>query len=166
MALKTILVALTTIRPHPETGKPRRVRFPAGSVVDLTSDELETFDRLQRKTGKLHYRKPLSEGGQARESAPEVPTTQDAKKAKAQIAADDGEDYAGESVEIADKTVTQLKAYLDFHNVDYPADAKKAVLLALAKSKAAQADDKDKSEGDDADADKGKGPGEDPDEGL
>lgn len=117
MALKKLLVAFTTNRATEDEPK-RRVRFKAGDVVDLTEDEMKTFDLLTKKTGKLHYRAPVNEGSSAvTESKPtviEVP------------------DYAGQDVPMADKTVAQLKSFLTFKGVEFDDKAAKADLLALA----------------------------------
>lgn len=121
MALKKLLVAFTTNRKVEKDGKEenRRVRFAAGKVVDLTEDEMTLLDTLTKKTGKLHYRSPIQEGGgNVVESAPEVVEVPD---------------YAGQDVALDDKTVDQLKAYLTFHEVNFADNAKKADLLAAAK---------------------------------
>lgn len=121
MALKKLLVALTTTRAVDVAGKSedRRVRFAAGKVVDLTEEELGLLDRLTKATGKLHYRDPIQEGGgKVVASDPEVV---------------DVPDYAGQSVSINSKSVDQLKAYLDFHGVEYAGNANKAKLVELAK---------------------------------
>lgn len=144
MALKTILVALTTIREV--DGKKKRVRFPAKSVVDLTDDEQASLQKLQDSTGKLHFRSPVNEGGKPTESKPEVVD-----------AGEGGASYEGSKVAMGDKTVAQLKAYLDHHKVDYDSSANKADLLKLAESHAASAGDEDEDEGEG---------GGDPDAGL
>lgn len=131
MALKKLLVALTTTRSVAVGDKTedRRVRFAAGKVVDLTEAELETLDRLTKATGKLHYREPIQEGGgKVVASEPEVVEVPD---------------YAGQDVAIDSKSVDQLKAYLDFHGVEYANNANKAKLVELAKQhEAGQTDDK------------------------
>lgn len=131
MALKKLLVALTTVRAVEVDGKSedRRVRFAAGKVVDLTEAELSLLDTLTKKTGKLHYRDPIQEGGgKVIASEPEVV---------------DVPDYAGQDVLIDSKTVDQLKAYLDFHGVEYANNANKTSLVELAKQhEAGQTDDK------------------------
>lgn len=113
MALKTILVALTTVR----DGK--RVRFAAKSVVDLTAAEKETLDKLQVATGKLHYRDPVNEGGTVVESKPVVQGNETPS-------------YDGEQIAVGDKSVPQLKAFLDHHKVEYKSSASKADLVKLA----------------------------------
>lgn len=115
MALKKLLVAFSTDREI--DGETRRVRFAANSVVELTADELDLLDRLTDATGKLHYREPISEGGVAVASEPEIVVVPD---------------YAGQDVPMDKKSVEQLQAYLTFHGVAYAASAKKADLLALA----------------------------------
>jgi hypothetical protein len=115
MALKTLLVALTTTREI--DGKQQRVRFAAKSVVDLTEAELETLTALQTKTGKLHFRDPQQEGGKATESAPEVVEV---------------DDYLGQKVAIDKKDVPSLKAYLTFHDVEFAGNASKDTLRGLA----------------------------------
>lgn len=131
MALKLLLVAFTTTRMVSVGDKEeeRRVRFAAKKVVDLTDDELDLLDRLTKATGKLHYRDPIQEGGaRVVASEPEVVEVPD---------------YAGQDVAMDDKSVDQLKAYLDFHSVEYPATAKKADLQTLGKQhEAGQTDDK------------------------
>jgi hypothetical protein len=124
MALKLLLVAFTTNRLVEVAGKEenRRVRFAANKVVDLTDDELELLDTLTKKTGKIHYREPISEGGKATASAPEIV---------------DVPDYEGQDVALASKTVPQLKAYLTFHEVEFAGNASKSDLLALAEAHAA-----------------------------
>ena len=103
MAKKLLLVALTTNREV--DGERRRVKFAAGKVVDLTDDEMTTLDKLTKSTGKLHYRSPINEGGsEVAASEPEVVEVPD---------------YAGQDKAMGDKTVNDLKAYLDFHSVDY-----------------------------------------------
>lgn len=127
MTTKKLLVAFTTDREV--EGKVRRVRFAAGSVVDLTDDELETLTKLQNASGKLHFREPIREGGgKVAPSEPEV------------IAVPE---YAGKDVPVAKKTVDQLKAFLTFKEIDFAADAKKDVLIALAEGadKAGDSDD-------------------------
>lgn len=145
MALKKLLVAFTTAR-EVEVGdkkENRRVRFAAGKVVELTDAELELLDTLTRKTGKLHYRDPIQEGGgKVVASEPEIVEVPD---------------YAGQDVAIDSKSVDQLKAYLDFHGVSYANNANKAKLVELAKQhEAGQTDDKsggstDSGAGDDGD---------------
>lgn len=116
MALKKLLVAFTTNREI--DGETRRVRFAANKVVDLTDDELELLDKLTAKTGKLHYRAPIQEGGgKVVASDPEVVNVPD---------------FAGQDVPMKDKTVDQLKAYLTFHEVEFADGDKKADLLAAA----------------------------------
>lgn len=124
---KLLLVALQTDREV--DGAMRRVLFKSKSVVDLTDEELETFDKLTEKTGKLHYRDPIQEGGApVGESEPEVVVVPD---------------YAGQDTPISKKNVDQLKAYLAFHSVTYADDANKAALVDLAtKHEAGQTDDK------------------------
>jgi len=142
MALKKLLVAFTTNRKVEKDGKEetRRVRFAAGKVVDLTEDELTLLDTLTKKTGKLHYRAPIQEGGgNVTESAPEVVEVPD---------------YAGQDVALTDKTVDQLKAYLTFHEVEFADNAKKADLLAAAQKHEA------------GDGSEGEGGAGDPDGGL
>lgn len=140
MALKKLLVALTTSRPVEVDGKTenRRVRFAAGKVVDLNDAELEMLDTLTRKTGKLHYREPIQEGGgKLVASEPEIVEVPD---------------YAGQDVAIDSKSVDQLKAYLDFHGVAYANNANKAKLVELAKEhEAGQTDDKSGGSGGSAD---------------
>lgn len=124
MALKLLLVSFTTNRTVEVSGTEemvsKRVRFAAKSVVDLNDDELELLDSLTVATGKLHYREPMTEGGQTiTASEPvvvEVP------------------DYAGQDVPIVNKTVDQLKAYLTFHSVEFKPGDNKADLLALAQT--------------------------------
>lgn len=140
MALKKLLVAFTTAR-EVEVGdkkETRRVRFAAGKVVDLTDDELTLLDTLTRKTGKLHYRDPIQEGGgKVVASEPEVVEVPD---------------YAGQDVAIDSKSVDQLKSYLDFHGVAYANNANKAKLVELAKEhEAGQTDDKSGGSGGSAD---------------
>lgn len=113
--LKTLLVAFSTEREV--EGETKRVRFAAGSVVKLTDKELADLTALQNATGKLHFRDPKSEGGKVAESEAEVVELPD---------------YAGQDVAIADKTVDQLKAYLDFNSVSYEPRASKADLVELA----------------------------------
>lgn len=141
MALKTILVALTTKR----DGK--RVRFPAGAVVNLTDAEQASMDRLQNATGKLHTRAPIQEGGAARETAPAVVDT------------GEGGEYLEADRPMGDKTVKGLKAYLDHAEVEYPADADKKALLKLATKAAEDA-------GNDGDDDGNQDGDNDPDDGL
>lgn len=125
MALKTLLVAFSTTRAVEGSDKPKRVRFAAKSVVDLTADELKTLDDLTAKTGKLHYRDPANEGGKAIESEPEIVNVPD---------------FAGQDVAMDKKTVDQLKAYLTFHDVEFADDALKADLLTAAKAHEADPD--------------------------
>ncbi len=123
MALKTILVALSTVR----DGK--RVRFAAGSVVSLTAEEQDSLQKLQDQSGKLHFRTPVNEGGKAVESKPEA------------VDNGAGAEFEGAKVPVADKTVVQLKAYLDFHKVEYKGNASRADLVTLAETFAATAGD-------------------------
>lgn len=115
MALKLLLVAFTTNREI--EGKAKRVRFAPGKVVDLLDDEIELLENLTKATGKLHFREPISEGGTAVASEPEIVQVPD---------------FEGQSVPLSEKTVDQLKAYLTFHSVEFPASANKAALLELA----------------------------------
>lgn len=149
MALKKLLVALTTTRAV--EGKDRRVRFAAGKVVDLNEEELTLLDTLTKKTGKLHYRDPIQEGGgKMVASDPEVVVVPD---------------FAGQDVAIRSKSVDQLKAYLDFHGVEYANNANKAALTDLAtKHEAGQTDDKSGGSGGSGEG-SGEGSG-DPDGGL
>lgn len=124
MALKTLLVAFSTVRKD-DDDKDQRVRFKAGSVVDLTDGELADLQKLQDATGKLHFRDPKSEGGLAAESKPEVV---------------DVPDYAGQDVAMDAKTVDQLKAYLTFHDVAFKGNASKDDLLKAATDHAADPD--------------------------
>lgn len=124
MALKTLLVAFSTVRKD-DDDKDQRVRFKAGSVVDLTDAELADLQKLQDATGKLHFRDPKSEGGAAAESKPEVV---------------DVPDYAGQDVAMDAKSVDQLKAYLTFHDVAFKGNASKAELLEAATGHAADPD--------------------------
>lgn len=124
MALKTLLVAFSTVRKD-DDDKDQRVRFKAGSVVDLTDAELADLQKLQDATGKLHFRDPKSEGGLAVESKAEVV---------------DVPDYAGQDVAMDDKTVDQLKAYLTFHDVSFKGNASKDDLLKAATDHAADPD--------------------------
>ncbi len=110
---KLLLCALGTNR----DGK--RVRFAAGTVADLTKDELADLDKLTEATGKLHYRTPVNESGPA--DAPEVV---------------DVPDFAGQDVAMGNKSVDQLKAYLTFHDVAFDKDDKKADLLTAAEGHA------------------------------
>ncbi len=145
MALKKLLVAFTTNREV--KGKSRRVRFEAGKVVDLTSDELDLLDRLTKSTGKLHYREPINEGGGKLTAAePEIVEVPD---------------FEGQDVPMDKKTVDQLKAYLTFNSVEFESNANKAALLDLAKKHEAGEIDASNT-GDDGDGD---GDG-DPDGGL
>lgn len=117
MALKKLLVAFTTNREV--EGETRRVRFEAGKVVDLTSDELDLMDRLTKSTGKLHYREPINEGGGKLTAAePEIVEVPD---------------FEGQDVPMDKKSVDQLKAYLTFNSVEFESGALKADLLDLAK---------------------------------
>ena len=138
MALKKLLVAFTTDREV--EGETRRVRFAAGKVVDLTSDELTLLDKLTKSTGKLHYREPINEGGsKVTASEPEVVEVPD---------------FEGQDVPMDKKTVDQLKAYLTFNSVEFESSAVKADLLDLAKKhEAGQIDAGDN--GDDGDPDGG-----------
>lgn len=138
MALKTILVALTTRREI--EGKMTRVRFPAKSVVDLTDDEQATMDSLERVTGKLHTRKPIMEGGKAAESKPQVVDT------------GSNDAFAGAKVPMDEKSVKQLQAYLTFNNVEFAPSANKAALLQLATSHATVTGEPEKEAEDDPDA--------------
>lgn len=122
MALKTLLVALTTVRAI--DGKDTRVRFAAKSVVDLTEAEEKTLTDLQKATGKLHFREPQNEGGAANESKPEVV---------------DVDDYLGQKVAIDKKDVPSLKAYLTYNNVEFAGNASKDTLLKLAQDHAKKA---------------------------
>lgn len=144
MALKTILVALTTIRAI--DGKDVRVRFAAKSVVDLSDAEQASLQKLQDATGKLHFRDPVNEGGKVQESKPQVIGS-----------ADSGASYEGSNVAIGDKSVQQLKAYLDHYSVEYKGNASKADLVTLAETHAATAGGGSSGEGDN---------GGDPDAGL
>lgn len=109
---KLLLVAFSTARDG------QRVRFASKSVVDLEDDELETLDKLTLSTGKLHYRDPIREGGDSLvPSEPEVVVVPD---------------YAGQDVPMGEKSVPQLKAYLDFHEIGYKGNASKDDLLTLA----------------------------------
>lgn len=123
---KFLLVALTTTREI--GGVQKRVRFPAKSTQDLTKKELAELDALTETTSKLHYRDPVDESGKAAD-------TDD----------DDGEQelFAGASVDMEDKTVTHLKAYLDHFEVEYEDKANKAALKALAEAHADEAADGD-----------------------
>ena len=113
MAIKTLLTRLTTKR----DGK--RVTFAANQAVDLTKEELAELDKLEKKTGRPHYRDPINEKVEAEEPAEIETETEDT--------------FDGESVAMDDKTVDQLKAYLDHNSVEYSADDKKADLLKVAK---------------------------------
>lgn len=129
MALKLLLVAFTTNREVEVGGKTekRRVRFAARKTVDLTDDELELLDNLTKATGKLHYRDPITEGGESTvASEPEVVEVPD---------------YAGQDVAMDSKSVEQLKAYLTFHGISFEGNAKKADLLAAAKAHESGSDD-------------------------
>lgn len=126
MALKTLLVAFSTVRPsEDDDGKDQRVRFKAGSVVDLTDKEEAELLALQNSTGKLHFRDPKTEGGEAVESKPEVV---------------DVPDFAGQDVPMDQKSRDQLKAYLTFHDVDFKGNASEADLRKLATDHAADPD--------------------------
>ena len=114
---KLMLVSYSTDREV--DGEMRRVKYKAKSVVDLTDDELAVLDRLTIKTGKLHYRDPIREGGETAASEPEVVVVPD---------------YAGQDIALDKKNVDLLKAYLDFHSVGYDAKATKADLLGLAEA--------------------------------
>ncbi len=131
MALKTILVSLTTTRDG------ARVRFPAKSVVDLTDDEQATLQSLQNTTGKLHFREPVNEGGKIVESKPQVIS-----------GGGNAAEYEGSKVAIGDKSVAQLKAYLDHFKVEYTNSAAKADLVTLAETHAAAVGDDDKDDQD------------------
>lgn len=124
MALKLLLVSFTTNRMVEVSGTEemvsKRVRFAAKSVVDLNDDELELLDSLTVATGKLHYREPMTEGGQA--VAASEPVVVEVL------------DYAGQDVPIVNKTVDQLKAYLTFHSVEFAPGDNKAALTALAQA--------------------------------
>lgn len=115
MAKKLLLVAFTTDREV--DGEVRRVRFASKSVIDLTKDEMETLDNLQKATGKLHYRDPIREGGDDAETKPEVV---------------DVPDYAGQDVPLDKKSVDQLKAFLTFNSVTFEDNANKAALVKAA----------------------------------
>lgn len=122
---KLLLVAFTTTRAVAVgEGKTenKRARYAAKSVVDLTEDEMTLLDRLTKKTGKLHYRDPIREGGEIAESQPvivEVP------------------DFEGQDVPIDTKTVPLLRAYLTFHGVAFKPGDDKAALVDLAKKQEA-----------------------------
>lgn len=135
MALKTLLVQFSTDRKI--DGETRRVKFKAGSVVDLTADEMELLDKLTKATGKAHYRDPKNESSAA-ESAPEVV---------------DVPDYAGQDTPITQKSADQLKAYLDFFAISYKSSDTKPTLLKLAQEhEAGQGDNKATGEGEDPDS--------------
>lgn len=137
MALKKLLVAFTTNREI--EGENRRVRFEAGKVVDLTSDELKLLDKLTTSTGKLHYRSPINEGGgTVTASEPEVVEVPD---------------FEGQDTPMDKKTVDQLKAYLTFNSVEFESNANKAALLDLAKKH--EAGEIDAGNADDGDPDGG-----------
>lgn len=130
-----LLVAMTTIREI--DGKERRVRFKAGSKVDLTEQEFSTLENLTRTTGTLHFEE--LEGGDVRPAGP-----------------DQGEivqipEYAGHDVPLNRKSVPLLKAYLDFRGIAYEAGATKGALLELASQAATPggdgADDDDPDNG-------------------
>lgn len=115
--LKTLLVALTTSREV--DGEKKRVRFKAGSTVDLTDQELEDLTKLEKSTGVLHFRDPINERAKGEE--PEVVVERA---------------YPGEDVLMDKKTVDQLKAYLDYYKVEYADNAQKKDLLAAAEAHA------------------------------
>lgn len=128
MALKTLLVAFSTVRKI--DGEDKRVRFKAKSVVDLTDSELTQLEALTKATGKLHFRDPVNEGGKPTPDEPEIVEVPD---------------YAGQDVAMELKSVDQLKAYLTFHSVEFKGNASKADLLEAAKKQEAgqPADDQD-----------------------
>lgn len=112
-----MLTALTTVRDD------TRVRFGANTVQTLTGDEIELLDKLEKSTGKPQYRAPRDESGRGADTETDNGS------------ADDSDDeFAGQSVAMADKTVDQLKAYLDHNEVAYDATAKKPDLFKIAKA--------------------------------
>ena len=126
MALKTLLVAFSTVRKI--DGEDKRVRFKSGSVAELTAAEIEQLEALTKATGKLHFRDPVNEGGKARADEPEIVEVKD---------------FPGQDVAIANKSVDQLKAYLTFYSVEFKGNASKADLVELAtKQEAGQGSNK------------------------
>lgn len=111
MPKKVLLTSLTTVR----DGK--RVKFAAKSTVNLTKDELDLLDRLEKSTGRTQYRNPVNES--ATEDDPQTVVT---------------DLYDGEKVAMDDKTAEQLKAYLTHSNVTFAGNASKTDLLKAAKA--------------------------------
>lgn len=118
--LKLLLVSFSTDREI--DGDTRRVKFKAKSVVNLTDAEIELLTALEKSSGKAHFRDPITEGGKAVESQPEIVELPD---------------FEGQDVAFDAKTIAQLKAYLDFHGVTYADGDKKPELLDAATKHAA-----------------------------
>lgn len=112
MSKKVLLVSLTTVRDG------ERVRFEAGKTVNLTADEIRDLDKLTVSTGKPHYRDPVNESATA--DGPD------------ELSGEQGHTFVGEDIPVAKKTVDQLRAYLDHHQIEYAADAQKPDLLKAA----------------------------------
>lgn len=121
--IKVILVALTTTREI--DGRVRKVRFKAGSTVDLTEEEIDLFDRLERSTGKLHMRSPVNETISA--------------SIEAALAAGSGPEllpekaFAGQDIPVTKKTAAQLKAFIEHHG-EAPDGTAKSALLTQAQA--------------------------------
>lgn len=112
---KVLLASLSTIRDG------EKVRFPANQVADVTKDEIKLLDRMTATTGRPHYRDPVNEGG-------------DSGDDEGRQGGGENDAFDGESVEMDDKNVDQLKAYLDHNSVSYETGDKKADLLKRAKA--------------------------------
>lgn len=149
MVMKYLMVSMTTFRER--DGERKRIRFPARSTVDLTAEELETLDRLQKQTGKLHYRDLVNESPRG---APVVEAMANpGVESQGQVV--ETPNFAGQDTPITKKTVPQLKAYLAFYGVEPKSDAKKD-LLAAAQGHAATlatGDADDEKSGEDAEED-------------
>lgn len=125
-----LLASLTTVRAV--DGKDARVTFQpgdgkngTGKAVSITEDEKNTLDKLGVSTGRAHYRMPRNESSDDAEANLDP--------------ADSDDEFDGASIAMDIKTVAQLKAYLDFHSVEYTG-SDKAKLLAAAQAHAADPD--------------------------
>lgn len=116
MAKKVLLASLSTNRG--EGDEKKKVRYEAGSVVNLTEDETALLDKLTMQTGRPHYRDPVNEN--ATEDEPDMADPEDA--------------FLGESKPMEKKDVGELKAYLDYHSVPYESSDLKADLLSKAQT--------------------------------
>lgn len=126
MPKKVLLTNLTTVR----DGKRVRLSPKSKKAVDLTAEEIDLLDRLTEQTGRPHYRDPVNEI----EDDEDFDLGGDGDGDENDGDDENNDEFDGESVAVDEKSVPQLKAYLDHNEVEYPASANKAALLKLAKA--------------------------------